>query len=393
MGQDYFRYVNKKEKADKRRADEKNQKYVDRYMLENLPDDLAFAEEQEEERLEAERIADAMERNAALEDEMMAARESALSEMNTEIIRLRELLRKKNRGWSLLVVLCFLMAAVLYLMIPVLNNANQELERYRSAEGQETVYETEALQDLYAETIETQNDSWKNVIFGNSDIPDVYPELEIYGLSDVTMKKLGVEETVLKKDASAFLTNEGIATDLICFEERIKSSSDQAVSYQASMAGVDDKMLEVIIYPDFPGEYIFLLSDKAERIVVKNHGTDNRTPEADGNVPEQIQAPSTQLVQEEPRVIRQTQEHVYDAERLSVSIPKELANYVGNTKALQYSLYNNIYQKGYKDVRSASVTDYSIDGDVRQASFTILLDNNVTVTGTYYLNSGSYSFS
>jgi GH24 family phage-related lysozyme (muramidase) len=89
----------------------------------------------------------------------------------------------------------------------------------------------------------------------------------------------------------------------------------------------------------------------------------------------------------------QDQQNAYDATTLAVKkIPETLLNYIDNRYEFQYSLYNWLYNHGKKNVESATVTDYSIDGDARQAVIDLQLSDGSGMTAVYDKSANSYSF-
>ena len=69
-----------------------------------------------------------------------------------------------------------------------------------------------------------------------------------------------------------------------------------------------------------------------------------------------------------------------------------MLNYIDNRYEFQYSLYDWLYNHGKKNVESASVTDYSIDGDARQAKIKLKLSDGSSLTAVYDKTADSYSF-
>ena len=244
----------------------------------------------------------------------------------------------------------------------------------------------------------TDTQDWMSRIFGNSNPVSITGKISIAGLSEQEKLKLNFIESDFVKDIGSFLNKEGIITSLIYFEEKASCSSDRAQSYIASMSGITDQNLQIIFYPDYPGEYIFTLADKQKVLVqvqTQTLQTDSLQNRQQQQQPQQSQ--QQYQVQEQPNQ-QETENHisenVYDASSLNVyAVPEELQNYIGNQYLLQYALYDYLYQSGYYQVKSATVISHSIDGDNRSASFQMVLDNGKSINGKYDLETRSYQFS
>ncbi|MCD7883381.1 MAG: hypothetical protein LUI87_06720 [Lachnospiraceae bacterium] len=83
----------------------------------------------------------------------------------------------------------------------------------------------------------------------------------------------------------------------------------------------------------------------------------------------------------------------YNAASLSVTgIPNTLLNYIANRYELQYTLYDFLWKKGYRNNVSTSVSDYEIDPDARCATIYFILSDGSSVTGIYDLDANSYTY-
>ena len=83
----------------------------------------------------------------------------------------------------------------------------------------------------------------------------------------------------------------------------------------------------------------------------------------------------------------------YDATRLAIrNIPQTLLNHISNRYDFQYSLYDYLYQKGSRDIESATVIGYEIDPDRREASIELSISDGSHVTGTYRMSDHSFSY-
>ena len=265
----------------------------------------------------------------------------------------------------------------------------------------------------YKETSETENGNrdigyeqdWIGQIFGNTNPVSVTGTITIAGLSEREKSELNFIESDFVKDVGAFLNKQGIMTSLVYFEEKTECSADQARSFVASMSGISDQNLQVIFYPEIPGEYLFLLTGKQKLVIASDEGEGSQQNSPNQNreqvvqsTPQtpQIRNSQTQGTQERQNGIQENknEENSYNAAALTIySVSEELQNYIGNQYLLQYALYEHLYQKGYYNVKSATVVSYSIDGDSRSASMLFVLDNGKSVNAVYTLDNRSYEFS
>lgn len=292
------------------------------------------------------------------------------------------------------VFFAFLMGGLIWVqwMQPEENEPNVKTE---TGAVTEVRYRNEEQTDAQIEDLElTATQDWMSRIFGNSSPVSITGKITIAGLSEQEKSRLNFIESDFVKDIGSFLNKEGIITSLIYFEEKTSCSSDQAQSYIASMSGITDQSLQIIFYPDYPGEYIFTLADKQKVVVqvqtqiMQTESMQNRPqPQQSYQISEQPQSP-------QPETDPPVSENIYDASGLNVyAVPEELQNYIGNQYLLQYALYDYLYQSGYYQVKSATVIGHSIDGDNRSASFQMVLDNGKSINAKYDLETRSYQFS
>ena len=176
-----------------------------------------------------------------------------------------------------------------------------------------------------------------------------------------------------------------------------------AVAFQGRLEGKDDYILDVVFYPDLPGEYIFLLRnvkgnerENASETTTESEGQNagqnsSQAQNSQSNTPSQEISQSA-VAQQNPQPAAQPQ-NPYDATNLSVKkIPETLLNYLDNRYEFQYDLYDWLYHHGKREVSSASVTDYSIDGDSRTATIELALSDGSSMTAVYNKSSNTYSF-
>ena len=249
--------------------------------------------------------------------------------------------------------------------------------------------------------LENQYRALHNTIFGEGSLSSSLGCVTaVTGLTDREKREIGFLEADFLKDAGAFLTDQHIQTKRIIIEDRIANSSDAGIAFQGRLEGKDDYILEIVFYPDLPGDYVFLLRNvKGNERGAGNQSTaGSTTVNTDQNGGQaQITAPAPEESQTvivpqnmQPEIAGQNS---YDATALSIrKIPEILLNYIDNRYEFQYSLYDWLYNHGKKNVESASVTDYSIDGDARQAKIKLKLSDGSSLTAVYDKTADSYSF-
>lgn len=247
----------------------------------------------------------------------------------------------------------------------------------------------------------------------------------VSGFTDREKREIGFMEADFLKDAGAFLAKMQIATKRIIVEDRIGCSSNAGIAFQGRLEGQDDYILDMVFYPDLPGEYVFLLrslkgNEQATEAQTAESGRQDAGNSQSGNAgnqdrtqnqnqaPVQVQiqlqqtAGSSQVSDAQPEN-RAAAENTstapqetgdYDATSLSVKrIPETLLNYLDNRYEFQYGLYEYLYHHGKKDIKSASVTDYGIDGDTRTAVISLQLSDGSGMTAVYDKTANTYSFS
>ncbi|MCD8396213.1 MAG: hypothetical protein LUD12_03335 [Lachnospiraceae bacterium] len=238
-----------------------------------------------------------------------------------------------------------------------------------------------------AKESETETEGWQQTIFGDSE-KVILSAIKISGLTEEQKEKSGYRESDFLMALSAFLSDNDLAgvTEVI-FENEIPCSSEGAFAFSASMDN-SEKQLTVIMYSDYPGQYILLLEDTQEVAeeseAVEESETQNES-EADEQAQEAIEIQSGQGSSETERS--------YDATTLSVTgIPTTLLNYLANRYELQYTLYDYLYRNGYSNVTAAAVSSYEIDADTRTATITFTLSDGSSLTGIYNRDENSYSY-
>lgn len=243
-------------------------------------------------------------------------------------------------------------------------------------ETETEIQKTEPAETKAAET-ETIRESadWKNSIFGEAKT-GISTQISIAGLSSAEKEELGFKESDFVRRVSDFLNTERLEVKTITFTDKVSCSSEHAVAYLAELDNVTDQVLQVLLFPEYPGYYLLTLQE-VQTLVIP--------------VTQQTEAPVQP--QTESVSVPQNTEASYDAMNLSIlGIPETLLNYIDNRYELQYSLYRYLYSKGYTQMESATVTDYSIDSSVRKATIHFQLTDGTSVTGTYKKDDNSYSY-
>ncbi len=234
---------------------------------------------------------------------------------------------------------------------------------------------------------ENETMDWQQTIFGNSESM-ILSSIKVIGLTEEQKEKSGYRESDFLMALSAFLTDNDLSevTEIV-FENEIPCSSEGAFAFSVSMDNSENQLI-VIMYPDYPGQYILLLeetqetAEKSDR--VEEAETQNES-EADEETQEAIEIQSGQGSSETERS--------YDATTLSVTgIPTTLLNYLANRYELQYTLYDYLYRNGYNNVTAAAVSSYEIDADTRTATITFTLSDGSSLTGFYNRDENSYSY-
>ena len=258
----------------------------------------------------------------------------------------------------------------------------------------------EELDEIQDQLTETKNSlqSLHDMVFGETGQgTSLGCVTTVTGFTDREKREIGFLESDFLKDAGAFLAAQQIQTKRIIIEDRIAGSSNAAVAFQGRLEGKDDYILDVVFYPDLPGEYIFLLRN----VKGNERGNDGQTVQgADGQSTAQVSQSndSAQIMQEPVAAVQNNEstpavQNSYDATNLAIKkIPETLLNYIDNRYEFQYSLYDWLYNHGKKDVESATVTDYSIDGDSRTASISLSLSDGSSISAVYDKTGNSYSF-
>lgn len=279
-------------------------------------------------------------------------------------------------------------------------NAAESGGSYGLAEAIETEAaskQDEISEEEKAELVSQGENSMKKQIFGDEEDQGISPYLTITGMTDKEKRDAGFVETDFLRAAGLFLKDRGISTKRIIVENPVDCSLPNGMAFQGRLEKVDDMSFRFILFPDLPGEYIFMVEEDEQKVQPETLTTEDASDTNTSTTGSQTQeAAQTQNPPVQPQPQNQTQEQAddYDARDISISsVPEELLNYMDNRYVFQYSLYDYLFSHGKKDVESAEVTDYSIDAGTRQATIKLKLSDGSDLTVVYSKDSGKYSFS
>ncbi|MDY5331675.1 MAG: hypothetical protein SPG98_02775 [Porcincola intestinalis] len=278
-------------------------------------------------------------------------------------------------------------------------NAAENTGSYGLAEAIETeaaMSQAEISEEEKAELISQGEDSMKDQIFGDDEDQGISPYLTITGMTDKEKRDAGFVETDFLREAGLFLKDRGISTKRIIVEKEVECSLPKGMAFQGRLEKVDGKSFRFILFPNLPGQYIFMIEEDEKEVQPETLTTEDASEADNQSAGSQTQAASQAQypLQVQPQSQTQEQADDYDARNISISsVPEELLNYMDNRYVFQYSLYNYLFSHGKKDIESAEVTDYSIDAETRQATIHLRLSDGTDLTAVYSKSGGSYTFS
>ena len=264
-------------------------------------------------------------------------------------------------------------------------------------ETEATLSQPEISDEEKEELISQGEDSMKEQIFGNEEDQGISPYLTITGMTDKEKRDAGFVETDFLRAAGLFLKDRGISTKRIIVENPVDCSLPNGMAFQGRLEKVDDMSFRFILFPDLPGEYIFMIEEDEEKVqpetLMTEGASDTEEQAAGAQTQTTVQTQNPPQTQSQPQS-QASQDTDYDARNISISsVPEELLNYMDNRYVFQYSLYDYLFSHGKKEVQSAEVTDYSIDAGTRQATIKLTLYDGSDLTAVYSKSSGSYTFS
>ena len=264
-------------------------------------------------------------------------------------------------------------------------------------ETEATLLQPEISDEEKEELISQGEDSMKEQIFGNEEDQGISPYLTIIGMTDKEKRDSGFVETDFLRAAGLFLKDRGISTKRIIVENPVDCSIPIGMAFQGRLEKVDDMSFRFILFPDLPGEYIFMIEEDEKEVqpetLATEYASDTEEQAAGTQTQAAVQTQNPPQTQSQPQS-QTSQDTDYDARNISISsVPEELLNYMDNRYVFQYSLYDYLFSHGKKEVQSADVTDYSIDAGTRQATIKLKLSDGSDLTAVYSKDSGKYSFS
>lgn len=224
-------------------------------------------------------------------------------------------------------------------------------------------------------------------VFGEESEAPVGGMIRVSGLTGKEKKKLNFQESAFVTALSYFCKDQNLTASSVRFTRELTGSSEASQVYLAELGSETSKELIVTFFPKLPDFYLFALKEKEP-------GETETEKEEPARRTENMPVTETQRTDPETEKVRtQETESVYDASRFSIRrIPEELKNYIGNEYLLQYGLYHYLYGRGNQTAADATVTSYQIDADIRRAEVTFSVSDGSTVTGIYWLDSGSWEF-
>ena len=262
--------------------------------------------------------------------------------------------------------------------------------------------ETEpSISDAEKEKLQKEGaDAVREKIFGTPSPHKVGLTLTLSGITDAEKAASGMETADFLHDAGIFLRDNGVTASRIIAESRTETSISGSFGYEARLQGDEKHLLDFVVLPDFPGEYLFTLTtlpDVPEPETQSEEDTasaGNTQSSADSSFAQAGQSvPSGQSGQAEQSGQPATGSD-YDATDLSVeSVPQKLLNYMDSPYTFQFKLYDYLYSKGRRGKMTASVSDFSVDGAKKEATIHLTLSDGGSMTAVYSKDSNAWSFS
>ena len=247
-----------------------------------------------------------------------------------------------------------------------------------------------AISDEEKEKLQEQGeDAVRKKIFGSPSPHKVGLTLTLSGITDAEKAASGMETADFLHDAGIFLRDNGVTASRIIAESRTETSVPGSFGYEARLQGDEKHLLDFVVLPDFPGEYIFTLTTLPDVPEPETQSETDTASSGSTQVQTQVEASTPQAGQ-----AAASEESDYDATDLSIeSVPQKLLNYLDSPYTFQFKLYDYLYSKGRRGKMSASVSDFSVDGTKKEATIRISLSDGDSVTAVYSKDSNRYSFS
>ena len=231
-------------------------------------------------------------------------------------------------------------------------------------------------------------DTVREKIFGSSSPHKVGLTLTLSGITDAEKAQSGMETADFLHDAGIFLRDNGITASRIIAESRTETSIPGSFGYEARLQGDEKHLLEFVVLPDFPGEYLFTLTTLPDVPEPETQSVTNVSPSSTAQPAADDSSART------GRTAQPAESSDYYATDLSVeSVPQKLLNYLDSPYTFQFRLYDYLYSKGLRGKMTASVSDFSVDGTRKEATIHLTLSDGGSVTAVYSKDSNAYSFS
>jgi hypothetical protein len=243
-------------------------------------------------------------------------------------------------------------------------------------------------------------DSVRDKIFGSPSPHKVGLTLTLSGITDAEKAANGMETADFLHDAGIFLRDNGVTASRIITESRTETSIPGSFGYEARLQGDGKHLLDFVVLPDFPGEYLFTLTTLPDVPEPETQSEDTAASSgstqssAGGSIDQTGQEGQTAQATQSGQSTQPAENSDYDATDLSVeSVPQKLLNYLDSPYTFQFKLYDFLYSKGRRGQMSASVSDFSVDGAKKEATIHLTLSDGGSVTAVYSKDSNAWSFS
>jgi hypothetical protein len=269
-------------------------------------------------------------------------------------------------------------------------------------EGSLPAVETEpSISDEDKEKLQKEGaDAVREKIFGTPSPHEVGLTLTLSGITDAEKAASGMETADFLHDAGIFLRDNGVTASRIIAESRTETSIPGSFGYEARLQGDEKHLLDFVVLPDFPGEYIFTLTTLPDVPEPEPQSEEdaasagNTQSSADGNFVQAGQSVPSRQPGQAAQSGQPATGSDYDATDLSVeSVPQKLLNYMDSPYTFQFKLYDYLYSKGRRGKMTASVSDFSVDGAKKEATIYLTLSDGGSVTAVYSKDSNAWSFS
>lgn len=228
-------------------------------------------------------------------------------------------------------------------------------------------------------TISRENlDTFISMIFDAKSNVVGETQLKLSGLSTSTKKQMAFQEAEFVSELNGFLQEQDIRASEILFEKKIMTSAENVTGYLLEISGKEELQLFTFFFPNLPGQYLFTILEEESQ---ESEESEVQSQVMQVEVPVPVQTESASNV------------NPYDASTLTIAgIPEKLLNYLANRYELQYSLYDYLYENGYRDVKKVTVESYEINADEKLVEMKICITDGVEITGTYQKENNRYTF-